>query len=193
MNYGVCARGGCYSRGDIVYIEREVDDTLHIKISTAARPSVVLCDQIKTVDARRLGRWFGRITDAEATALDRAMKKALIMQDAPRPETETGQLQKLLTEARAEAKAWKEIALQFCGGVRPVKIVGTEKETDWLPRPGPRSASAATSQTWRSRSHSGSSWPKSGTGCCGLTASSTSSWTGAAMPSISRSSPTFCR
>lgn len=154
MNYGACARGGCYRRGDIVYIEREIDDTqgheqrpgrpgiivsnaagetcmvvylttnearltddtLHIKISTAARPSVALCDQIKTVDARRLGRWFGRITDAEAAALDRAMKKALIMQDAPRPETETEQLQKLLTEARAEAKAWKEIALQFCGG-----------------------------------------------------------------------------
>lgn len=157
MNYydrNYARGGGNYRRGDIVYVEREIeatkgheqlpgrpavivsnatsgtcmvvylttneakatDSTLHVRISTAARPSVALCDQIKTVDVRRLGRWYGHVTQAEAEAIDRAMLKALAMQDAAQAKTEEEKLQGLLLAARAEAKAWKEIALKFAGG-----------------------------------------------------------------------------
>lgn len=157
MNYydrNYARGGGNYRRGDIVYVEREIeetkgheqlpgrpavivsnatsgtcmvvylttneakatDGTLHVRISTAARPSVALCDQIKTVDVRRLGRWYGHVTQTEAEAIDRAMLKALAMQDAAQAKTEEEKLQGLLLAARAEAKAWKEIALKFAGG-----------------------------------------------------------------------------
>lgn len=162
------ARGGViYRRGDIVYVEREIeetkgheqlpgrpavivsgaagdtcmvvylttnearatDSTLHVRISTAARPSVALCDQIKTVDVRRLGSWYGHVTQAEAEEIDRAMLKALVMQDVRPAQTEEQRLQGLLLEARAEAKAWKEIALKFGGG-HPVKVLEHERRKE---------------------------------------------------------------
>lgn len=160
-------------RGDIVYIEREIEEPrgheqlpgrpgiivhnghcthmivylttredrvndqggLHVRINSAAKPSIALCDQIKTVDARRVGRLYGHITDEEDRQIAAAMCRALgIEQPTSRPEElqalpvavqevmaaeekkERQQpLQKLL-EAEAKAQAWEKVALQLLRG-----------------------------------------------------------------------------
>ncbi len=145
-----------YRRGDIVYIEREIEQTqgheqmpgrpaiivssvergtcmvaylttnearatdsdVHIRIRTAARPSVALCDQIKTVDTRRLGNFYGHVTEDEMEAVKRAMAKALGLVIQEKTISKAGEDEKMkeqLIEAKAEAKVWKEVTLKICG------------------------------------------------------------------------------
>lgn len=46
----------------------------HVAISTLPRPSVIICEQIRTIDKSRLLDHAGSVSDSELTALNRAIK-----------------------------------------------------------------------------------------------------------------------
>lgn len=51
----------------IVYLTTREKKTLptHVKINTATRPSIALCEQIETIYKGRIGNYIGQITDTE--------------------------------------------------------------------------------------------------------------------------------
>lgn len=51
----------------IVYLTTQEKKTLptHVKINTATRPSIALCEQIETIYKGRIGNYIGQITDTE--------------------------------------------------------------------------------------------------------------------------------
>lgn len=59
----------------VVYLTTQEKKPLptHVKISSAAKPSVALCEQIKTVYKARLGSYIGQISDTEQECLDKAL------------------------------------------------------------------------------------------------------------------------
>ena len=59
----------------VVYLTTQEKKVLptHVKISSAAKPSVALCEQIKTVYKARLGNYIGQISDTEQKCLDKAL------------------------------------------------------------------------------------------------------------------------
>ena len=64
---------------------------LHIEIGSAPKPSIALCDQIKTVDTRRLDKCCGHVTDEEMAQIDDAIRRALgLEEEAPRTERRSG-------------------------------------------------------------------------------------------------------
>lgn len=92
-------------------------DKVHVKITSAAKPSTALCDQIKTVDVRYLGKCFGRITEDEERRITAACRRALHI-----PEVETitmkltpgeNALAAELAEAKKDAAAWQRVALHM--------------------------------------------------------------------------------
>lgn len=52
-------------------------DKVHVEINSAPKPSIALCNQIKTIDAKCLGRYCGHLTDLEMAAVNAAMARAL--------------------------------------------------------------------------------------------------------------------
>lgn len=92
-------------------------DGVHVKITSAAKPSTALCDQIKTVDVRYLGKCFGRITEAEARQINEACRRALHIPDvetiARKMPPEESILVAELAEAKKDAAAWKRVALHL--------------------------------------------------------------------------------
>jgi len=94
-----------------------------------------LCDQVKTVDVRFLGRYFGHITDEEERAVTDAVRRALGIPDADEddeeypnayedeerrrvwrvdePNKEIDGLIAELTKAKADADAWQRVALHL--------------------------------------------------------------------------------
>lgn len=99
---------------------------LHIEIGSAPKPSIALCDQIKTVDTRRLDKCCGHVTDEEMAQIDDAIRRALgLEEEAPRntydPKpwrdvrraTETDQLEEQLAEAKEQAESWRRMALHL--------------------------------------------------------------------------------
>ena len=99
---------------------------LHIEIGSAPKPSIALCDQIKTVDTRRLGNRCGHVTDEEMAQIDDAIRRALgLEEEAPRniydPKrwrdvrraAETDRLEEQLAEAKEQAESWRQVALHL--------------------------------------------------------------------------------
>lgn len=99
---------------------------LHIEIDSAPRPSIALCDQIKTVDTRRLDKRCGHVTDEEMEQIEDAIRRALgLEKEAPRntydaktwrdvhDETETDRLEEQLAEAKEQAESWRRMALHL--------------------------------------------------------------------------------
>ena len=99
---------------------------LHIEIGSAPKPSIALCDQIKTVDTRRLDKCCGHVTDEEMAQIDDAIRRALgLEEEAPRniydPKpwrdvrraAETDQLEEQLAEAKEQAESWRQVALHL--------------------------------------------------------------------------------
>ena len=99
---------------------------LHIEIGSAPKPSIALCDQIKTVDTRRLDKCCGHVTDEEMAQIDDAIRRALGLEEeaprntyAPKPwrdvrrAAETDQLEEQLAEAKEQAESWRRMALHL--------------------------------------------------------------------------------
>lgn len=59
----------------IVYLTTQEKKILptHVKINTATRPSVALCEQIETIYKGRIGNYIGQITDTEQKNIDKAL------------------------------------------------------------------------------------------------------------------------
>ena len=59
----------------VVYLTTQEKKKLptHVKITTTARPSVALCEQIETVYKGRIGRYIGQISETEQKYLDKAL------------------------------------------------------------------------------------------------------------------------
>lgn len=59
----------------VVYLTTQEKKKLptHVKITTAARPSVALCEQIETVYKGRIGSYIGQISETEQKYLDKAL------------------------------------------------------------------------------------------------------------------------
>lgn len=59
----------------VVYLTTQEKKNLptHVKITTAVRPSVALCEQVETIYKGRIGRYIGQITDTEQKYLDKAL------------------------------------------------------------------------------------------------------------------------
>lgn len=123
----------------VVYLTTREDrpdpDGLHVKISSAERPSRALCDQIKTVDVRCLGQYFGHVTPEEERAITDACRRALGIPGAEEDEEEypnaydaqeqrrveqadepNKQIDTLIAElcgAKEDAAAWRRVALHL--------------------------------------------------------------------------------
>lgn len=59
----------------VVYLTTKEKKPLptHVKINTAIKPSVALCEQIETIYKGRIGSYIGQITDTEQKYIDRAL------------------------------------------------------------------------------------------------------------------------
>ena len=59
----------------VVYLTTQEKKPLptHVKINTAVKPSVALCEQIETIYKGRIGNYIGQITDTEQKCIDRAL------------------------------------------------------------------------------------------------------------------------
>lgn len=115
----------------VVYLTTKRDrpdpSGLHIEIESAPKPSIALCDQIKTIDTRRLDKCCGHVTNEEMAQIDDAIRRVLgLEEEAPRntydPEpwrpakqiTETDrQLLEQLAEAKEQAESWRRMALHL--------------------------------------------------------------------------------
>lgn len=49
----------------------------HVRISSAERPSIALCEQVMTVDKERLGFFIGCVTNDELDAINEALRISL--------------------------------------------------------------------------------------------------------------------
>jgi len=49
----------------------------HVRINSAKRPSIALCEQIDTVDKGRIGKHIGQVSDDEMKAMERALLVSL--------------------------------------------------------------------------------------------------------------------
>lgn len=45
----------------------------HVAIGSARHPSIALCEQIETVDKRRIGRYINEVTEAELSRIEKAI------------------------------------------------------------------------------------------------------------------------
>lgn len=116
----------------VVYLttnhDRPDPDGVHVEISSAPKPSVAICNQIKTVDTRFLGRYCGHLTDQEMAEVNDAMIRALALEAATKPSrntydpkpwrevrhaAETDRLEEQLAEAKEQAESWRQVALHL--------------------------------------------------------------------------------
>lgn len=67
---------------EVVYLtsERKKELPTHAEINSAVKPSTAICEQITTVSKQRLGLYVGRLTEAEMTAVEKAIKISLGLQ-----------------------------------------------------------------------------------------------------------------
>lgn len=49
----------------------------HVRITSAPRESIALCEQINSVDTERIGNYCGHLTDKEMSEVDRALAVSL--------------------------------------------------------------------------------------------------------------------
>ena len=59
----------------VVYLTTQEKKSIptHVKINTAVKPSVALCEQIETIYKGRIGNYIGQISDTEQKYLDKAL------------------------------------------------------------------------------------------------------------------------
>lgn len=91
-------------------------DKVHVEINSAPKPSIALCNQIKTIDAKCLGRYCGHLTGLEMAAVNAAMARALSLLLAAPPsasKAEVKKLKKQLAEAQQQAESWRKMALHL--------------------------------------------------------------------------------
>ena len=76
---------------EVVYMTTQPKNDLptHVFIRSSLRPSTVLCEQIYSVSAERLGTYIGELTDRELQELDIALSISLGL-DWMQPETSRG-------------------------------------------------------------------------------------------------------
>lgn len=98
-------------------------DKVRVALILAIELPVMLCDQIKTVDTRRLDKCCGHVTDEEMAQIDDAIRRVLgLEEEAPRNaydpklwramETDR-QLLEQLAEAKEQAESWRRMALHL--------------------------------------------------------------------------------
>ncbi len=68
---------------EIVYLTTQKKPNLstHVKIISSGVESTALCEQIYSISANRIGRYCGRCTEAELTALNDALNNSLGLAD----------------------------------------------------------------------------------------------------------------
>lgn len=71
---------------EVVYLTAQDKKRLptHVPIKTARRPSTALCEQVTTVDKRRLGQRFGRVSEQERRMIDQALAISLGLESFPK-------------------------------------------------------------------------------------------------------------
>ena len=80
------------------------DMPTHVPISSLSRASIAICEQITTVAIERIGKYHGRVTPAEMSALEEAMMVSLSL-NAGRPSADDAQLVTDLMTQVTEAEA----------------------------------------------------------------------------------------
>ncbi len=106
----------------VVYLttKRDKPDPMgvHVEIYSAPKPSVALCDQIKTVDARCLDNYCGRVSREEMDKVDTAIATALGLNVEREhlgdevTEQEKNMITALL-KAEEQAESWRRVALHL--------------------------------------------------------------------------------
>ncbi len=86
-----------------------------VRIPSAPRPSVAICDQIKTIDDRRVDRVLGHVTPEEMQQVKDMVAECLGI-DRAVADRRVQDLQCELIQAKAAIRAWKEVALELRGG-----------------------------------------------------------------------------
>ena len=104
----------------VVYLttnrDRRDPDNVHVEINSAPKPSIALCNQIKTIDVKCLDRYCGHLTSREMAAVNAAMARALsLLLAGPelQPTAEIKRLKKQLEETRQQAESWRKMALHL--------------------------------------------------------------------------------
>lgn len=77
---------------------------VHVPIFSAPRPSIALCEQLDSVDIKRLQTYMGQVTDKEMTAIETAL---CIQLSLPDKQTRTIKQQLLLQQCLKENQALK--------------------------------------------------------------------------------------
>ena len=90
---------------EVVYMttQPKTDLPTHFIITSALRPSTVLCEQISSVYEERIGEWIGTLTPEEMKALDQCLKVSIGIKAEPAGGTESLQQQLKDAEARQQA------------------------------------------------------------------------------------------
>lgn len=66
---------------EVVYLttRRKTSLPTHVRINSAKRPSIVLCEQVTTVSKSRLERWLGHVAAKEMREINKAIKRSLAL------------------------------------------------------------------------------------------------------------------
>lgn len=130
---GAPPRGGATCMVVYLTTKRDKPDPLgvHVEINSAPKPSVALCDQIKTVDVRCLDSYCGHVTADEMAQVDEGIATALglevehehlndyeiadirMAESEDEPNKVIDSLISELTEAKEQAYSWRRVALHL--------------------------------------------------------------------------------
>lgn len=111
---------------EVVYLTTRHKTTLptHVPISSSARDSTALCEQITTVSIERIGDYCGRVTDEELRLIDEALMVSLNLAGKECRENEknlrgggTPERDKELAVALAERDVYKSLYEQLLARV----------------------------------------------------------------------------
>ena len=104
----------------VVYLttnrDRRDPGNVHVKINSAPKPSIALCNQIKTIDVKCLDRYCGHLTSREMAAVNAAMTRALSLlrvDHAQQAKDEIKRLKKQLEETQQQAESWRKMAVHL--------------------------------------------------------------------------------
>lgn len=113
-------RGGATCMVVYLTTKRDKPDPMgvHVEIYSAPKPSVALCDQIKTVDTRCLDNYCGRVSREEMEKVDAAIATAmgLKVEREHLGDEATEQEKSMITallKAEEQAESWRRVALHL--------------------------------------------------------------------------------
>lgn len=88
----------------VVYLTTnpKMDLSTHIDISSTARTSVALCEQIRTIQQNRLGDYMGHCTEYEMQMIDIALSISLDLKFDGENEKSSGKIDSTLAENRSK-------------------------------------------------------------------------------------------